>query len=394
MAAEIRLLLQAALLLFVITVVIGILNGADLVDFSHAKLLTHVHAGTLGWITLSALAGSLWLFGSGEFSDGQQKTARYLAYGATLFVPLYVLAFFTTHGIMRPIVGAGVMAVFFVFFGWVIARLRVVEMTVPHLGILAAVTSSAVGAILGVLLGLQIARGERFLPEGGEDAHPAMMVIGFLIPIAMALSEWALRNGKGSLPLTTAGKVQIALPFIGGLMVMFGLLLDLVPLVALSLPFEIIGVGIYLKRLWPDLSSINWGSDIGRFSAITAVALPLDLAWFTYMLMAYEGDFDLAPEREILALDHLLFIGAITNSVFAMMSIATIRQRALWSWVDTVVLVGVNVPLAIFWIGLVADSDHMIQMATPIMGACILLALLTFTLRLQSSRGLAVASST
>src|SRR5687768_10003835 len=72
MANEIRLLLQAALLLFVITVVIGILNGADVVDFSHAKLLTHVHAGTLGWITLSALAGSLWLFGSGAFSEGQK----------------------------------------------------------------------------------------------------------------------------------------------------------------------------------------------------------------------------------------------------------------------------------------------------------------------------------
>jgi hypothetical protein len=393
MANEIRLLLQAALVLFVITVVIGILNGADVVDFSHTKLMTHVHAGTLGWITLSALAASLWLFGGGEFSQGQQQTARYLAYGAALFVPLYVAAFFSTEGIMRPIIGACVMTVFFVFFGWVFARLRVVEMTVPHLGILAAVTSSAVGAILGVLLGLQLARGERVLPEGGEDAHPAMMVIGFLVPIAMSLSEWALRNGKGALPLTTAGKVQIALPFAGGLMVMFGLLLDLVPLVALSLPFEIVGVGIYIKRLWPDLSSLNWARDIGRFSAVTAVALPLDILWFAYMLQKYEGDFDLAPQREILALDHLLFIGAITNSVFALMSIATFPRRELWSWVDSVVLVGVNVPLALFWIGLVSDSDHMIQMATPIMGTCILLALLTFTLRLQSSRGMAVATS-
>src|SRR5688572_6059342 len=225
MASEIRLLLQAALLLFVITVVIGILNGADVVDFSHAKLLTHVHAGTLGWITLSALAASLWLFGVGQFSEGQQRTARYLAYGAALFVPLYVAAFFLTHGILRPIVGAAVMAVFFVFFGWVVARLKVVEMTVPHLGVLAAVTSSAIGAILGVLLGIQIARGERVLPEGGEDAHPAMMVIGFLVPLGMAFIEWTLRNGKAPLPLTTAGKVQIALPFIGGLFVMFGLLL-------------------------------------------------------------------------------------------------------------------------------------------------------------------------
>jgi hypothetical protein len=152
-------------------------------------------------------------------------------------------------------------------------------------------------------------------------------------------------------------------------------------------------VGIYIKRLWPDLSSINWTGDIGRFSAVTALALPLDILWFAYMLQKYEGDFDLAPQREILALDHLLFIGAITNSVFALMSIATFARRGLWSWADSVVLVGVNVPLALFWIGLVSDSDHMIQMATPIMGTCILLALLTFTLRLQSSRGMAVATS-
>jgi hypothetical protein len=208
----------------------------------------------------------------------------------------------------------------------------------------------------------------------------------------MALSEWALRNGKSPLPVTTASKVQIALPFIGGLCVMLGLLLDLVPLVALSLPFEIVGVGIYIKRLLPDLLSVNWASDIGRFSVITAIALPLDIIWFAYMLQKYEGDFDLAPQREILALDHLLFIGVITNSVFALMSIATARRREMWSWVDTVVLIGVNIPLAVFWIGLVSDSDHMIQMATPIMGTCILLALLTFTLRLQSSRGMALAT--
>ena len=198
LAAEIRLLLQAALALFVITVVIGILNGADVVDFSHAKLLTHVHAGTLGWITLSALAGSLWLFGSGSFPEGQQNTGRVLAYAATLFVPLYVLAFFTTHGILRPISGTFVMLVFFVFFGWVVVRLRAVELTVPHLGVLAAVTSSAIGAVLGVLLGIQIARGERVLPEGGEDAHPAMMVIGFLIPLGMALGVGAAQGQAGA----------------------------------------------------------------------------------------------------------------------------------------------------------------------------------------------------
>ena len=64
---DIRLLFQAAMLVFVITVGIGIVNGLHLVgQLSQDVLLTHVHAGTLGWITLSVFAVSLWLFGEGK----------------------------------------------------------------------------------------------------------------------------------------------------------------------------------------------------------------------------------------------------------------------------------------------------------------------------------------
>src|SRR5690606_13131356 len=59
---EVKLLLQVAMAVFVWTVVIGILNGADVVDFDRMVLLSHVHAGTLGWITTSVIAASLWLF--------------------------------------------------------------------------------------------------------------------------------------------------------------------------------------------------------------------------------------------------------------------------------------------------------------------------------------------
>ena len=53
---EVVLLLQLAMVVFVWTVAIGILNGTDLVDFSRKVLLSHVHAGTLGWITTSVFA--------------------------------------------------------------------------------------------------------------------------------------------------------------------------------------------------------------------------------------------------------------------------------------------------------------------------------------------------
>ncbi|MGI8823468.1 MAG: hypothetical protein ACR2JP_09235 [Acidimicrobiia bacterium] len=41
------LLLRSALILFLVTIVIGILNGLDVWEPSHEMLLTHVHAGTL-----------------------------------------------------------------------------------------------------------------------------------------------------------------------------------------------------------------------------------------------------------------------------------------------------------------------------------------------------------
>ena len=43
---QIRLLFRAAMAIFLVTVVIGMLNGLDLVEFDRPTLVTHVHAGT------------------------------------------------------------------------------------------------------------------------------------------------------------------------------------------------------------------------------------------------------------------------------------------------------------------------------------------------------------
>jgi hypothetical protein len=59
-------LLFASMAIFVVTVVMGILNGTDLVDLPHGALLAHVHSGTLGWITLSIFAAAAWIFGTAD----------------------------------------------------------------------------------------------------------------------------------------------------------------------------------------------------------------------------------------------------------------------------------------------------------------------------------------
>ena len=96
---EVVLLLQLAMVVFVWTVAIGILNGTDLVDFSRKVLLSHVHAGTLGWITTSVFAATLWLFGE-TATPGQIRTARWLARAAMVTLPLF--AFTLRVHLRRP----------------------------------------------------------------------------------------------------------------------------------------------------------------------------------------------------------------------------------------------------------------------------------------------------
>ena len=92
--SEIRWLFQAAMLVFTMTVVIGILNGQQIVTAQDRDVrLAHVHSGTLGWITLSVLALCLWLFGTGDMSNTSRTFTRWLSVLAAISVPCYVLAF-------------------------------------------------------------------------------------------------------------------------------------------------------------------------------------------------------------------------------------------------------------------------------------------------------------
>ena len=78
-SSEIRWLFQAGLLVFTITVAIGILNGFHFITLPRQVLLTHVHAGTLGWITLGVIAICLWLFGEETATPGNSQAARALS---------------------------------------------------------------------------------------------------------------------------------------------------------------------------------------------------------------------------------------------------------------------------------------------------------------------------
>jgi hypothetical protein len=390
---EIRLLLLAAMAIFTYTIGIGILNGTDIVDFDQRRILGHVHGGTLGWLTLGVFAASLWLFGQSRPVSARERTlVRALVAAAVVAFAAYVAAFSLTYGWWRPILGGISAAVIAAFFFWVLARARSVVLGVPQWGFLAALGTSVVGGVLGVLLGLEIAAGWNVLPEGGEDAHPATMVVGFLIPVALAMSEWAFFFPNPP-KATRLGIVQMVFPFAGGVLLMLSLLLDVTALAPVAILLELVGIGIFIKRMWPSFRRVDWRAAApGRSALFSAVAIVFVLGLAQYFVIRYEGDFDLVPENQLLALDHSQFIGAITNAVFAMLLAATVaggRGRA----VDQLIFVAVNAGLIGFAAGLLFDVTVLKQVFAPVMGGGLLVALAVFGWRLLAAGETAAAAT-
>lgn len=377
---EVKLLLQVAMVVFVWTVVIGILNGTDIVDFDRKVLLSHVHAGTLGWITTGVIAACLWLFATSG-SEGEIRAGRWLGRATAVVLPVFAITFAFTVEDPRAVLGGLATLVIVAALVWVVVRARRIEVSTVHLGFLAAVATSVVGAVIGVLVATEMATGRDVVADGGYDAHPATMVVGFLVPVGMALAEWGLR-GTATGRAGRLGWAQMGLPFAGGVLLMFGLLLDIDPLPPVATIIELVGVGIFFTRMWPELRAVVWGDRTpGRYAAASAFAIIVNIIFLNYLVAANGGDIDAAGMHQILALDHTMFVGVVTNALFALLVLAT-AGRTRWPRLDHYVFVGMNAGLAVFVVSLLAESTWMMRIATLVLGVAILAGLLDRTLAL------------
>ncbi|MBI4307585.1 MAG: hypothetical protein HY684_02130 [Chloroflexi bacterium] len=383
---EVKALFQAAMVVFLVTIFIGVLNGLDLIEFARPTLLTHVHAGTLGWITLCVLGAALWLFSPGASAEGRHALyIRGLTWVAIVATAFYVLTFLLNNATARPVAGSLVLGAILGFLAWVVVRSRQITLTVPHLAILAALTTLAIGAVLGVLLQVYLAGSARFLPQGAFGSHPATMVTGYLILAGMAVTEWRLTGGGARAPISRLGVAQVALPFLGGLALLVGTLADIFALIALIVPCQVLGVLIYLGRLRPQLARIHWfagGNE--RLFGLSAVFLAVNVGMIAYLIASYANRFDEVPAWLFFALDHAVFIGVMTNGLLGLVYEVSRARRSFWPWVDHVLFWGMNIGMVGFVSGLIVQEAALKRAFTPVMGTSILLALLTYTLRLQT----------
>jgi hypothetical protein len=383
---EIKLLFLSAMVIFVFTVITGLINGQHVMTLGSNVILTHVHAGTLGWITLSVFAFGLWLFGEGVASTQKNTYVRTLSILATVAFPLYILAFLSGNFVARAIFGIPVLLAMVGFLGWIVVQLRQTRFGLAQLAILYATITLLLGGLVGVLLQFQVALGTAFLPLGAFGAHPAMMVTGYLVLIGAALTERTLMPETSK--VSRAGIIQMTLFFLAGLALAGGLLFDMQALYGVNLLFSIIGVGIYLVRLMPLLPHVEWiGRGSGRFFAISALFIVADIALTTYLVVSLiTGAFPNgeAPSNLLVALDHTMFIGVMTNAIFGMILEATWERRAFWPWADDVLFWGMNVGVIGFVLSLITNARMLIPIFTPLMGLSILVGIVVYALRMRT----------
>ena len=383
---QVRLLYRGALLIFVVTIIIGILNGIDVWDPTHQMVLTHVHAGTLGWITLAVVGSALAMFGGGADSKAV-ATARTLTMATLVTVVIYVAAFATTTGIFRPIAGTLLLIAIIWALIWVAGRYGSSDKSTAQLALYLSVISLTIGAILGVLLGVFVANGS--LPGLSTEragalagAHPAAMLIGYLILAGVAISHWVLKGGQGMI-----GRLVAWALFLAGLLANVAFIFEIDALIQVFSGLQVIAIIAYIVHMWGKIKPSAWAGDSAdNFGRVAVLGLVVGIGLLVYVVqLVTSGELDPetgdGPIGVLIAFDHAMFIGVMTNALFAAVAALAGAKAAT----NRIILLAVNLGLVLFLIGLVTESAILKQVGTPIMGLALLYGIATYWQSLGSS---------
>jgi len=367
-----RDLYLVAMAVFVVNIVIGILNGADVVDFDRNQILTHVHAGTIGWLTLTIVASTFLLFRAAD---------RRLMLALAVLVPIYVLAFYTGIFAFRAIGGLALLVVVAWVVWWVWQQYLGGERSLPRLAVTLGLTTFGYGALIGVLIQVSLAAGVTLLPGDAIGAHAGAMTFGYLVLVAMGFIEWRV---LGTRDLPTLGLVQIVALFLGGLTISISLLAGASQAGGgIYLLTQLVSVVVFVIRIWPRSLRIDWAAanPIRHFAA-SSIWVVFALLLFMYIVFVFitsgassDPNNTTLPINVLIASDHSAYIGILTNITLGMLLTLLMRSSDRRGWIGQLIFWGVNGGLIVFVIGLIVNTAEIKRIGAPVMGVTLLIAL-------------------
>ncbi|TMG37662.1 MAG: hypothetical protein E6H94_07060 [Chloroflexi bacterium] len=365
---------QYGLGIFALTALIGLANAIKIFGtIDQNTLLTHLHSGTLGWITMGVFGIAVALFARNGSAVGPNVRLSALATAA------YVLAFWSGNFIARAVFGLVMLATIFGWWAWVVYRAQAIgfgRLTVAQLSILLGLTTLVIGSTVGVILQVLFATSNVTDQTGVLiGVHASAQVGGYLVLVAAGIAEWHL-SGETR---TTAGRVQAVLLFLAGLLLALGILLNVTPALLLSNVFQTVAIVMVALRVGRRAFGIGWGAPTGARHEAIAVG------WLVVALVLF------------IALDHTMFIGVMTNVLFG--TVLALGAPRTWPWADHVIFWGLNAGAASFVVVLLTVGSsagagpfgHPVAFTAPIMGLAVLLGIVTFSIRLAGAPAMATA---
>lgn len=404
--ADVRSAFQYGLAIFTLTALIGLANATQIFGvLDRNTLLTHLHSGTLGWITMGVIGVTIWIFGGSGMNTAIRISAASTA--------AYVIAFWSGNFIARATFGVTELLVILYWWWWAASRGMAEggfgRLDIPKLSVVLGLTTLVIGSTLGVTVQIILATGGTISTSPDlVGAHASAQTGGYLVLVAAGLIEWQLTGGgrRG-----TWGLIQVALLFVGGIVLSFSLLLaaQIGPQLSQALPgiatlLTLAGIVIVAVRLGRAALGVSWTSGGKRHIAIgvpfVAAAVVLQFL-LVQQFIAAQGDFTKVSVGLVRALDHSYFVGLMTNVLFGAILVLTADDPRRWPWADNVVFWGLNIGATAFIVVLLTAGSGVgtaaftspVAYTAPIMGLAVLLGIATLLMRLQGSAATSTAAA-
>jgi hypothetical protein len=391
---QVRIILLGAAVLFLINIFFGFDNAVTTGVLPRSQSLLHLHAGSIGWITLSQLAVAIWVFtGDRDVSEKYASRIRTLAYLAIGFFAGYIISFglaFSQGGnffILMPIFGTGAMLMIWAAAIFALTQLqRQAVVTTVHILVAGGLVVAAVGATMGVLLGLELALGEQFLPiPAGEDrvgVHAGMMDT-YLILVAAGIVEWFVQKDPQK-RRTIPGLLQALFLTVAGLLVplafLTGLLEQLLPIFALLL---LLGLIFFVARIgWRAIARNPMRGGVKAWGFFGTVWLVIYVAIFIYLAASLTNPDASFPPWIFAVFVHGGFVGMMTNIILGVDAARTEEAAHVLSWGESAAMWLINLGMLVFFVLKITSDTRLGAIA---MGIGVLLGVVTMILRLRES---------
>lgn len=341
----VRRTMVAAGLLFLVNIFLGFGNILAAPTLPRAQLLTHLHAGTIGWITLGVISVAMWAFRGGSTTTPSYAKAVNMVswFGITAFagyIGSFALAFSQGGAWFRlmPVFGsASALTIIgsFVFFAREARRQDV--LTAGHLFFLGGLGVASLGATMGVLLGLQHALQTTFIPGNNIGTHAGVMDT-YLFQAGAALVSVVLAFGSTPKRWNKSALAAVILWVASAILIWAALLTGTEAMLAPpSLLCLLAGTVVYLVRGgWRTFRTAGsaphafWGG----------LWLPSYAVVFVLIVAVYFIPGVPPPHWFLILFVHILFVGTATNLLVGASrviapavpaALATLETIAVWT---------------------------------------------------------------